>query len=696
MIKFFKKIIHIDKHYLILIAFSVVIFASMLKINFFRYNNYDMGKFDLGNMTQMSWYSLKGKFMYLTDYFGSNVPRWSMSHVDPILVLFIPFFYLVPEPLTLVIIQNLLIILGAFLLYEIALLKTANKLFSLLISLAYLSYPALGFVISWTGYHGVSPAIFFFLGFFYLFEKYRTSDKVLNYKNYFYLILLLVITLSGKEQISLYFIVLGVYIFLTSKYKKFGLFVSIFSLIWFAVCFFVIIPAYAPIRVQSFEKFMVEMDLNKNDIPNVYSSNYFLSRYSEFGDSYSEIIKSMILDPVKTASIFISGDKLENLNLTFGPLLYLPFLFPLLLLVAFPDILINYSTTQGGIGTSEIYNHRISMIIPVLFLSTIYGIAFLSKFLKHFVFEKYVRHIVSVLGLFLFLSNIYFSMYVGEKNPVFSWIVEAVNKRVFAKSESIENFKDLKIGEVTRVNPLDQNDRECVKKIVQQIPPLVSVSGPDFMGSHLAQRETYAIFPAGKSTSDYLIIDIYSKKLLRILELDYSLSKDFIGDTFASNNYDLNFACGNLMVLTKKQNQVPVSEETKLAPFQRYSNYQTKFNYEIYNKLTVVDYEFNKEIASNQKMNLRYVYQRDGSKQLNGFVLFTTLINKSNGEIFQVVNYPSFVFSELESFRQDKFYEEKFDIVIPPYLEKGSYMVFVGMDNKINTRSLYLGDTELK
>lgn len=696
MIKFFKKIIHIDKHYLILIAFSVVIFASMLKINFFRYNNYDMGKFDLGNMTQMSWYSLKGKFMYLTDYFGSNVPRWSMSHVDPILVLFIPFFYLVPEPLTLVIIQNLLIILGAFLLYEIALLKTANKLFSLLISLAYLSYPALGFVISWTGYHGVSPAIFFFLGFFYLFEKYRTSDKVLNYKNYFYLILLLVITLSGKEQISLYFIVLGVYIFLTSKYKKFGLFVSIFSLIWFAVCFFVIIPAYAPIRVQSFEKFMVEMDLNKNDIPNVYSSNYFLSRYSEFGDSYSEIIKSMILDPVKTASIFISGDKLENLNLTFGPLLYLPFLFPLLLLVAFPDILINYSTTQGGIGTSEIYNHRISMIIPVLFLSTIYGIAFLSKFLKHFVFEKYVRHIVSVLGLFLFLSNIYFSMYVGEKNPVFSWIVEAVNKRVFAKSESIENFKDLKIGEVTRVNPLDQNDRECVKKIVQQIPPLVSVSGPDFMGSHLAQRETYAIFPAGKSTSDYLIIDIYSKKLLRILELDYSLSKDFIGDTFASNNYDLNFACGNLMVLTKKQSQVSISDETKLTPFQRYSNYQTKFNYEIYNKLTVVDYEFNKEIASNQKMNLRYVYQRDGSKQLNGFVLFTTLINKSNGEIFQVVNYPSFVFSELESFRQDKFYEEKFDIVIPPYLEKGSYMVFVGMDNKINTRSLYLGDTELK
>ena len=99
---------------------SVIVFASMVKINLFRYNNYDMGKFDLGNMTQMAWYTLKGKFMYLTDYFGSNVPRWSMSHVDPILVLFIPLFYFFPEPLSWVFAQNFLIIASAFLVFEIA------------------------------------------------------------------------------------------------------------------------------------------------------------------------------------------------------------------------------------------------------------------------------------------------------------------------------------------------------------------------------------------------------------------------------------------------------------------------------------------------------------------------------------------------------------------------------------------------
>lgn len=692
ILNYFKKI---DKYYLILLIFCIIVFASMVKINLFRYNNFDMGKFDLGNMTQMAWYTLKGKFMYLTDYFGSNVPRWSMSHVDPILVIFIPIFYFFPEPLTLVFSQNFLIIAASFFIFEIAKIRLKNKFLALMISLSYLSYPALGFLLSWTGYHGVSPAIFFFLLFFYLIEKYKSERKVLKFKETLFLSLALIITLAGKEQIALYFVVLGIYLFFTTNYKKYSVFVTMISLVWFIVCFFVVIPYYASYRIDSFERFVTELNLNKADIPNVYSSNYFLSRYSEFGDSMGEVIKNMILNPVKTASIFISGDKLDNLFLTFGPLMYLPFIHPATLVIAFPDLLINYSTSQGGIGTSEIYNHRISMIIPVLFISIISAFGFINRFLSYFWKEIYVKAFLYSLVTLLMITNLYFSNYVGEKNPIFSWIVEAVNKRVFAKSDSKVITKDLKIGDVVRLNPLDENDRECVRRIIDDIPPLVSVSGPDFIGSHLAQRETYSIFPAGKSTADYVVIDIYSKKLLRILELDYSLGKDFISDVFASKDYKLDFVCGNLMVLKK---DTPSSKATnnELLPVQRYGFYNEKVNFEIYNKFTLVDYEFSKDIKSNSSMDLKFVYQMKSSKSLDGFVLFTSLVNKNSGEIFQVVNYPTFVFSDINNFRQDKFYEEKFQIIIPSYLEKGSYMVFVGMDNKINTRSVYLGDTELK
>ena len=46
---------------------SFVVFYTGLKIKYFRYANFEFGKFDLGNMTQMVWNTLNGKFMYLTD-----------------------------------------------------------------------------------------------------------------------------------------------------------------------------------------------------------------------------------------------------------------------------------------------------------------------------------------------------------------------------------------------------------------------------------------------------------------------------------------------------------------------------------------------------------------------------------------------------------------------------------------------------
>ena len=54
--------------FLILLGCCVVFVFVNLRINVFRYNNLDMGKFDLGNMSQMLWNTLHGRFMYLTDY----------------------------------------------------------------------------------------------------------------------------------------------------------------------------------------------------------------------------------------------------------------------------------------------------------------------------------------------------------------------------------------------------------------------------------------------------------------------------------------------------------------------------------------------------------------------------------------------------------------------------------------------------
>lgn len=697
--KFFSNLNKFVKnHYLLIILslFAVLVFASMVKINLFRYNNYDMGKFDLGNMTQMAWYSLRGKFMYLTDYFGSNVPRWSMSHVDPILVLFLPFFALIPHPLTLVFAQNLLVILSCFLLYYLGILKTKNKFLAFFIAMAYLSYPATGFLLSWTGYHGVTPAIFFFLLFMSVFEKYKSENLELNLKRTLILLGIAAICMSGKEQIPLYFIMTSVYVFFSSpaSYRKFALTLFSVSLAWFIVCFFVIIPHYASYRIDSFENFVNELNLSTEEIPNIYSSNYFLSRYSEFGDSYSEIIITMITNPIMTASIFLSGDKIDNLYLTYGPVLYLGFLHPLVSLISFPDLLINYSTTQGGIGTSEIYNHRISMIIPVVFISIIYGLSFFISFFKK-ITSRNLSLFFSIIGGVIFLNSLYFSYYVGEKNPIFSWIVEAVNKRVFAKSIDTETLKDLGIGKVYRISPLENNDRECVSKIIDRMPPMVSISGPDFMGAHLAQRETYAIFPANISHSDYLIVDVFSKKLLRILELDYSLNKDFLSNVLNNPNYETDFVCANFLVF-KKVSENAKPENFNILPVQKITNYYERFSYPIFNGFTIVDTSFPAQVSRNSYLDLMFTYTRKESKNLSGFVVFTSLVHKDSGEVFQFVNYPTFVYSDITSLGDSEYLQEKFKVKLPSYLENGEYHLFVGIDNEINTRSVYLGDINIK
>jgi uncharacterized membrane protein len=695
--KFFS---HLNKfiknHYLLIILglFAILVFASMVKINLFRYNNYDMGKFDLGNMTQMAWYSLRGKFMYLTDYFGSNVPRWSMSHVDPILVLFLPFFAIVPHPLTLVFAQNLLVVLSSFILYFLTLLKTKNKFLAFFIGAAYLSYPALGFLLSWTGYHGVTPAIFFFLLFIYVYEKYKSENLTLNFKRTLILLSIAAVCMSGKEQIPLYFLMTSFYIFVSSSYKKFASILFFLSLVWFVVCFFVIIPHYASYRIASFENFVNELNLSTEEIPNIYSSNYFLSRYSEFGDSYSEIIITMITNPIMTASIFLSGDKIDNLYLTFGPVLFLSFLHPLVIFIAFPDLLINYSTTQGGIGTSEIYNHRISMIIPVVFLGIIYGLSFFINFFKK-ITTKNLNIIFTFIGAVLFINSLYFSYYVGEKNPIFSWVVEAINKRVFAKSIDLEDIKDLSVGKVYRISPLENNDRECVSKIIDRMPPMVSISGPDFMGGHLATRETYAIFPANLNHSDYLIVDVFSKKLLRILELDYSLNKDFLSTVLNNPNYETDFVCANFLVF-KKVSETAVPESLNKLPVQKISNYDEKFSYQIFNGLTLVDSSFPSEVGRNSYLDLMFTYTRKESKNLSGFIIFTSLVHKESGEVFQFVNYPTFVYSDITSISENDYLQEKFKVRLPAYLENGDYHLFVGVDNEINTRSVYLGDINIK
>jgi hypothetical protein len=286
-------------------------------------------------------------------------------------------------------------------------------------------------------------------------------------------------------------------------------------------------------------------------------------------------------------------------------------------------------------------------------------------------------------------------LYVGLKNPLLAWFSEALTKRVFALSSEEVIEKNLKLGDPVEVSAYVENDRNCVNRIVKSIPPLASVSGPDYMGSHLAQRETYAIFPAGKSTSDYLIVDIFSKKLLSILELSNSLNRRFIEDVFKSKDYNLIYSCSNLMVFKKSDVKVVDTEKLHILPIQQLSTYDKKFEFEIFRKFYLVDTQFDSEAKIGEKFQIKNVYQKRNKDNMPEYKIFTTFINKETGQDYKLLNYPSTIFTTIPDFKDDKFYEEKLDVVIPTHLERGDYMLFVGIDNRLRTRSIYLGDVKI-
>ena len=703
-----KDLLFKNISFIFLLFFTAVSFFVAARLNIFRYNNFDFGKFDLGNMTQMAWYTLHGKIMYMTDYFGSNVPRWSLSHVDPLLLFFVPIFAVYQHPLTLVFSQLLLVTLSSLIVYKIAEMELKSKLSASVLASAYLLYPAMGYLNGTMGFHAVTAAIPFFLLSFYIFEK-MYADKSFPKKKIILFWVLLVLTMAGKEQVPLYIFMWGLFILIFrtiggekfklskewfSKYlklttTKIGLSMMVVGFLWFIVAFFMIIPKYSRVRTESYDRFVNSLGIEVESGRDVTLSNYFLSRYGDFGNSYSEVIINMIKDPNQVIRVFLSGDRVETLDKTFKPILYLPVANIPMLLISAPDFLINYLVTESGLGVENIENHRISMIIPVLFISTIYSIGFISRFPGEFIskFKKYKKGIVVVLSIAVLFSCLKTSS--DYENPMYLWFTQAVKRRVSAAyDDEGKNLAKVKVGDVVKLADLDIKDRRCANAVINLIPKNASVSGPDNLGDHLSLRETYAIFPALWDQADYVIVDVQSRKLSTILNLSASIINDLTEKLISSERYSLVTACGNLYLFEKKES----TEKTSKLPIQERYLYDEKYKFDLFDMVRVVDFNIPQKVNKKVPAKASVVYKRIGNGSLDGYILYMTYINKKTDEVFQVANLASFAVTRPLEWNEGMYYIEDIDIAPPSYVEPGTYQVFLSISNKIKARSVYLSD----
>ena len=467
-------------------------------------------KYDTGNMTQLLYTTLHGNFLQFTDYNGQNVFRFS-EHIDPTILLALPFYVLVKSPKTLMFVQSLFIILSIIPLFKISQIKLKNKWLSTLIVLIFLVSPVVGNLLV-SDFHAVAFCILFILlAYLYLLQK----------KTFLYFLFFILAILS-KENVAVSFIPFSFIIYFVYRQKKTAVATFLISVIYAYLAFVVLIPFF---RGQG---------------QTVHAS--FDLAYSYLGVSYSEIAKNLVFNPVNTFHILTKPARLKYFIDTFSVYGFLPiFAFPYTL-VLLPELLLK---GLSNIGSMRNLNYQYTAIItPFLYIATI---NFFKKFSKFFKLQLFILILILAFNLNYSLSL---------NNITIKFI-----KNTFTNKQKVSLNKDLQI-----VRLASPRFTKTPYIIVSLIPKLESVSAPNFMGAHLSEREHIAMYPAKYNEFQNVIVEYYNSSLPAIVFSLYKTNvyqenREYVSFLLKSKNYRLVMAENGLAYFKKanlqEKNYIP-------------------------------------------------------------------------------------------------------------------------------------------
>ncbi|NTU47233.1 DUF2079 domain-containing protein [Candidatus Roizmanbacteria bacterium] len=356
-----------------------------------RYRTLYASYYDLGIMHQTVFNTYQAlvhldpsRILEMTNPEGVNQIKRMAIHNDPILAFMAPFYFLWSGPETLLIIQTIILAIGALAVYLIAQRVfhslPQRQLFSFLFAIAYLLYTPMERA-NLFDFHGVTLATSFllFMIYFWLVRNYRWSAV-------FFLLSLLC-----KEQVALTTGMFGLFMLYTAWKQKspeksycYPFIVLGVSSAWFLVSLLVIIPHFR-------------------------GSNHFaLGYYGDFGESPMKVMVGVFHNPLSLGKYLSRPDTWNYFYFLLGPLAFLSVLSPLRLLIAAPEFAINLLSQNWNMR--NIIFHYTSVIQPFVFFSAIYGFLPAYSFLKKNI--KTVRFPFIIGGLIL-VATLFFSATKG-------------------------------------------------------------------------------------------------------------------------------------------------------------------------------------------------------------------------------------------------------------------------------------------
>jgi uncharacterized membrane protein len=320
----------------LLVAAIAAYATGFAALSSLRHEAFITGRFDLGNMVQAVWSTAHGHPLRMTDLHGEQISRLA-AHVDPILVLFAPLWWLWPSPHLLLVVQAVAIALGALPVFLLACKHLASRRAGLGFALAYLLYPATGW-LTLNEFHPVALAAPLLLFAFW----YLDEDRLLPFAVF------ALAAAACKEEIPLVIAGFGVWYAIAHRRPVAGAAIALAGTAWGAIAIAIVIPHF-----------------------NAGAESDFYGRYSEVGGSAGGILRTTIEHPLRIVEAAFSSRDLHYLLELVAPLAGLCLLAPLVLVAALPELALNLlssTTTQ----TSIHFHYTAGLIAPLL-IAAVFG-----------------------------------------------------------------------------------------------------------------------------------------------------------------------------------------------------------------------------------------------------------------------------------------------------------------------------------
>ena len=477
-----------------LVTIAVLLFSGFFLVYLTRGQNaYLTNAEDMGIMDQAIWSTLHGQILHqtvcniLSDtncYGPQGLMRFAI-HVEPILFPLSLLYLFWPDPKTLLVVQTLVVVSGAYPAFWLARLRLRNELAAAAIALLYLLYPAQQAALV-DDFHAVTFTAALLLFVFYFLYTRRTWG----------LFICAILAMACKEEIPLLVVGIGIWSIVFQRRWRSGLALTVLALCW-GIAALVILPhLYSPT-----------------------GQALLTSRYSDLGDSPLNAIQSLVSHPIEALkqNVFETG-RLFYLRALVVPAGLLPLLCPWVFILALPTLAINLLSSNDQMHSGLAFYHYDAEIVPILIFATIETMVLLI-FICQRLYARVVKDRVVISEKYENEGRHPRGMVATRFSVPFSSVRSGLLVLLVVYLLTLVIHYDTLQGPMPMSKefqwPVVTSHEVLAQQFIKVIPATASVSAQSALVPHVSHRSQIYLFPYGDGVTtpayaNYIFLDITS------------------------------------------------------------------------------------------------------------------------------------------------------------------------------------------